>query len=274
MAQLIPLPLTVSCFSIIQINFIYLYLAWCSMHTGMPVKAFSGQLAIDFQANRMSDNKCHLLPPPLLHLFISLSSRTTWVSRYQNGKTSPDLNEARDEGFRDAVASAVDHMQTICTSHKRDNHTNTSSLNFLWARCSSWHPTASKHWRHKHCQQMPTNIRTSQSYLYFKQMQSSSRLGKMQALLITNKRESATSRSSLILYPPLPIMQPAWLWWTSRRILKSVDVCRTTVHSLNSEMTNDHTKHYNITRKPWLKVTLTTGARQTQNVLLLPINRT
>ena len=84
------------------------------MHTGMPVKAFSGQLAIDFQANRMSDNKCHLLPPPLLHLFISLSSRTTWVSRYQNGKTSQDLNEARDEGFRDAVASAVDYMQTIC----------------------------------------------------------------------------------------------------------------------------------------------------------------
>ena len=145
---------------------------------------------------------------------------------------------------------------------------------FLRARCSSWHPTASKHWRHKHCQQMPTNIRTTQSYLYFKQMQSSSRLGKMQALLITNKRESATSRSSLILYPPLPIMQPAWLWWTSRRILKSVDVCRTTVHSLNSEMTNDHTKHYNITRKPSLKVILTTGARQTQNVLLLPINRT
>ena len=32
----------------------------------------------------------------LLHPFNSLFSRTTWVSRYQKGKTSLDLNEARD----------------------------------------------------------------------------------------------------------------------------------------------------------------------------------
>ena len=30
-----------------------------------------------------------------LHLFNSLFSRTTWVSRYQKGKTSLDLNKAR-----------------------------------------------------------------------------------------------------------------------------------------------------------------------------------
>jgi len=34
----------------------------------------------------------------LLHLFNGLFSRTTWVSRYQKGKTSLDLNEARDDG--------------------------------------------------------------------------------------------------------------------------------------------------------------------------------
>jgi len=34
----------------------------------------------------------------LLHPFHSLFSRTTWVSRYQKGKTSLDLNEARDYG--------------------------------------------------------------------------------------------------------------------------------------------------------------------------------
>jgi len=28
-------------------------------------------------------------------------SRTTWVSQFQKGKTSLDLNEARDEGFCD-----------------------------------------------------------------------------------------------------------------------------------------------------------------------------
>jgi len=39
-----------------------------------------------------------LYTPPLLHPFNSLFSRTTWASRYQKGKTSLDLNEARDDG--------------------------------------------------------------------------------------------------------------------------------------------------------------------------------
>ena len=37
----------------------------------------------------------------------------------------------------------LDHMQMICTSLQTDNHTNTSSLNFLQAGCSSWCPTNS-----------------------------------------------------------------------------------------------------------------------------------
>jgi len=46
--------------------------------------------------------------PPLLllvHPFNGLCSRTTWVSRYQKGKTSLDLNEARDD--RVLVCSGV-----------------------------------------------------------------------------------------------------------------------------------------------------------------------
>jgi len=35
----------------------------------------------------------------VLHPFIGLFSRTTWVSRYQKSKTSLDLNEASDVGF-------------------------------------------------------------------------------------------------------------------------------------------------------------------------------
>ena len=35
-----------------------------------------------------------------LHLFIGLFSRTTWVSGYQEGKTSLDLNNARDGVLR------------------------------------------------------------------------------------------------------------------------------------------------------------------------------
>ena len=33
-----------------------------------------------------------------LHAFNDLFSRTTWVSQYKKGKTSLDVNEARDDG--------------------------------------------------------------------------------------------------------------------------------------------------------------------------------
>jgi len=46
----------------------------------------------------------------LLHLFNLLFSRTTWVSRYQKGKTSLDLNEAREDG----VLGCSDISWTIC----------------------------------------------------------------------------------------------------------------------------------------------------------------
>jgi len=71
-----------------------------------------------------------------------------WVSRYQKGKTSLDLNEARDDGVWRWQWNQLDHMQTVCTSLQTDNHINTSSLNFLQAGCSSWRPTNSvKLWR-------------------------------------------------------------------------------------------------------------------------------
>ena len=41
-----------------------------------------------------------------LHPFNGLFSRTTWVSRYQKGKTSLDLHEQEMMGIWDAVASA------------------------------------------------------------------------------------------------------------------------------------------------------------------------
>jgi len=42
----------------------------------------------------------------------SLFSRTTRASRYQKGKTSLDLNEARDDGFWRWQWHQLDHMQT------------------------------------------------------------------------------------------------------------------------------------------------------------------
>jgi len=46
------------------------------------------------------------------------------VSQYQKGKTSLDLNEARDDGVLGCQWHQLDHMQTICTSLQTDNQTN------------------------------------------------------------------------------------------------------------------------------------------------------
>jgi len=59
------------------------------------------------------------------------------------GKASLDLNEARDDVVLGWQWHQLDHMQTICTLLKTDNHTNTSSLKFLQAGCSSRHPSDS-----------------------------------------------------------------------------------------------------------------------------------
>jgi len=82
----------------------------------------------------------------LLHPFNSVFSGTTWVSQYQEGKTSLDLHEARDDGVLGWHWHQLDHMQTICTSLHTDNHTNTSSL-ILYRpdALPDAQPTVSKH---------------------------------------------------------------------------------------------------------------------------------
>ena len=81
-----------------------------------------------------------------VHPFNGLFSRTNWVSRYQKGKTSLDLNEARDDGVSEWQWHQLDHMQTICILLQTDNHTNTSSLNFYRPDAiPDAQPTVSKH---------------------------------------------------------------------------------------------------------------------------------
>jgi len=58
---------------------------------------------------------CHIVLLLLLHLFNSLFSRTTWISRYQKGKNGLDLNDARDNGLSGWQWHQLDHMQTIST---------------------------------------------------------------------------------------------------------------------------------------------------------------
>jgi len=71
-------------------------------------------------------------------------SRTTQVSRYQNGKTSLDFTEARDSEWQ---WHQLGHVQ-VCTSRQTDNHASTPPLSFLQAGCPSClpaQPTVSKH---------------------------------------------------------------------------------------------------------------------------------
>ena len=76
------------------------------------------------------------------HPFNGPLSGTTWVSRYQRGKTNLDFTEARDSEWQ---GQQLGHMQ-VCTSLQTDNHASTPPLRFLQAGCPSCRqPTASKH---------------------------------------------------------------------------------------------------------------------------------
>ena len=82
---------------------------------------------------------CHLLLLLLLQPFNGLFSRTTWVSRYQKGKTNLDFTEARDSEWQ---WHQLGHMQG-CTSLQTDNHASTPPLSYLQAGCPSCHLTNS-----------------------------------------------------------------------------------------------------------------------------------
>ena len=55
---------------------------------------------------------------------------TTWVSRYQKGKTSLDFTEARDSEWQ---WHQLGHMQ-VCTSLQTDNNASTPPLLFFTGR--------------------------------------------------------------------------------------------------------------------------------------------
>ena len=74
-----------------------------------------------------------------LQPFNGLFSRTTWVSRYQKGKTNLDFTGARDSEWQ---WHQLSDMQ-VCTSLQTDNHASTPPLCFLQAGCPSCRPTNS-----------------------------------------------------------------------------------------------------------------------------------
>ena len=115
-----------------------------------PSTSRPGHLVISLRYAPPARASVILLSTPTLHCYCShltaYVSRTSWVSRYQKGKTSRDLNEARDDRVLGWQWHQLDHMQTICTSLQTDNHTNTSSLNFYrLGALPDAEPTVSKH---------------------------------------------------------------------------------------------------------------------------------
>jgi len=92
----------------------------------------------------------------ILHLFSSLFSRTTWVSRHQKSKPFWMLLEQEMMGWQ---WLQLDHIQIISTSIQTDNHASTSPLSFYRPDdLPAAQLTAPKHWRQvkKNCKK--TNV--------------------------------------------------------------------------------------------------------------------
>ena len=107
MAQLMPLPLTVSCFRKVQIGLPFWYRV-TRVHT--YTHPFNGPL-----------------------------SGSTRVSRYQKGKTNLDFTEATGSEWQ---WHQLGRMQ-VCTSLQTDNHASSRPLSFFQAGCPSCRPTDS-----------------------------------------------------------------------------------------------------------------------------------
>ena len=77
------------------------------------------------------------------HPFNGPFSGTTWVSRYQKGKTNLDFTEARDGEWQ---WHQLGYMQ-VCISLQTDNHASTPPLKFFYRpdALPAAQPTASKH---------------------------------------------------------------------------------------------------------------------------------
>jgi len=129
--ELMPLPLTVSCFSKIQIGFTFLVPA----HLGSPGKRAVTRVCLFVWYDAVLIDE-HTQP------FNSPLFRTTQVSRYQKGKTNLDFTSARDSEWQWHL---LGYMQ-VCTSLQTDNHASTPPLSFYRPDAlPATQPTASKH---------------------------------------------------------------------------------------------------------------------------------
>jgi len=104
----------------------------------------SRQQTIDTVCKQCTSNAVEmcLITDKHTHLFNGPLSRTTWVSRYQNGKINLDFTEARDSEWH---WHQLGHMQ-VCTSLQTDNQASHPPLVFYRPDAlPATQPTASKH---------------------------------------------------------------------------------------------------------------------------------
>ena len=106
--------------------------SWCHCHS-LSLASVQSRLVLPFWYYWLT-RTLQLLQP-----FNGLFSRSTWVSRYQKGKTNLDFTGARDSEWQ---RHQLGHMQ-VCTSLRTDNHASTPPLCFLQAGCPSCRPTNS-----------------------------------------------------------------------------------------------------------------------------------
>ena len=108
MAQLLPLPLTISCFTKIQIDLPFWHrLTWIVPEKGLlngcvcvgcpKSRQFCTQTY--FSASNLTESKLNTSHTHT-HTFNGPFSGTTQVSRYQKGKTNLDFTEARDSEWQ------------------------------------------------------------------------------------------------------------------------------------------------------------------------------
>ena len=104
----------------------------------------SRQQTIDTVCKQCTSNavEMSLITDKHTHLFNGPLSRTTRVSRYQNGKINLDFTEARDSEWH---WHQLGHMQ-VCTSLQTDNQASNPPLVFYRPDAlPATQPTASKH---------------------------------------------------------------------------------------------------------------------------------
>jgi len=112
--------------------------SWCHCHS-LSLASVKSRLVLPFWYYWLT-RTLQLLQP-----FNGLFSRSTWVGRYQKGKTKLDFTGARDSEWQ---WHQLGHMQ-VCTSLRTDNHASTPPLCFYRPDAlPAAQPTASKHWRH------------------------------------------------------------------------------------------------------------------------------